>query len=498
MTLRRIHANSVRNVLDGSISDTDTSLDLADASDFPTPGTNEEVRIKIESEILSYTSKSSNTLSGLSRGLEGTAAASHADQVLVSLNATADSYDRKKDLETVETGITASTTQTQGQGALTAEINVVDTCANANDTVTAPAIYSDYPQTLIIKNDGAETLQVFPASGDDLGAGVNTAVTIASGEYKSWQSYDDTTWIELTGGSGGGGGAVDSVNSQTGVVVLDADDIDDTSTTNKFTTAADISKLAGIESNATADQSDAEIKTAYENNANTNAFTDAEQTKLSNIEANADVTDETNVKAALDGMTTTQVTPESSDKILLLDDSDSDNIKHALFSAFSGGGGGGGKILQVQSVSKTDTFSTTSSSFIDITGLSVSITPSSSSSTILILAALAVSNNTNDASVFVRAMRDSTPILVGTSVGSRTACTGHMRLSLSSNHDKMIYFMAFGGVDSPATTSSTTYKLQMSVDNSTTGYVNRTADDANNLNRPRTSSSIILLEIDGT
>ena len=44
------------------------------------------------------------------------------------------------------------------------------------------------------------------------------------------------------------GGAVDSVNGQTGVVVLDADDIDDTSTTHKFTTAGDISKLAGIES----------------------------------------------------------------------------------------------------------------------------------------------------------------------------------------------------------------------------------------------------------
>lgn len=49
---------------------------------------------------------------------------------------------------------------------------------------------------------------------------------------------------------GGGSGAVDSVNSQTGVVVLDADDIDDTSTTHKFTTASDISKLAGIEAGA--------------------------------------------------------------------------------------------------------------------------------------------------------------------------------------------------------------------------------------------------------
>jgi hypothetical protein len=56
------------------------------------------------------------------------------------------------------------------------------------------------------------------------------------------------------------GGAVDSVNSQTGTVVLDADDISDTATTNKFTTAADITKLAGIESGATADQTAADIR----------------------------------------------------------------------------------------------------------------------------------------------------------------------------------------------------------------------------------------------
>ena len=47
-------------------------------------------------------------------------------------------------------------------------------------------------------------------------------------------------------------GAVDSVNTQTGDVVLDADDIDDSATTNKFTTASDISKLAGIENGANA------------------------------------------------------------------------------------------------------------------------------------------------------------------------------------------------------------------------------------------------------
>ena len=44
--------------------------------------------------------------------------------------------------------------------------------------------------------------------------------------------------------------------------------------------ASDGTKLDTIESGATADQTNAEIKTAYEANANTNVFTDAEKTKL--------------------------------------------------------------------------------------------------------------------------------------------------------------------------------------------------------------------------
>ena len=69
---------------------------------------------------------------------------------------------------------------------------------------------------------------------------------------------------------------------------LTLDDIAETAT-NKHFTSGDQSKLNGIESGATADQTDSEIKTAYENNANTNAFTDAEKTKLSGIAAGAEV-----------------------------------------------------------------------------------------------------------------------------------------------------------------------------------------------------------------
>jgi len=62
--------------------------------------------------------------------------------------------------------------------------------------------------------------------------------------------------------------------------------------------ATDGTKLDGIEAGATADQTAAEIKTAYESNANTNAFTDADESKLDGIEAGADVTDTANVTAA--------------------------------------------------------------------------------------------------------------------------------------------------------------------------------------------------------
>lgn len=62
--------------------------------------------------------------------------------------------------------------------------------------------------------------------------------------------------------------------------------------------ATDGAKLDGIEAGATADQTGAEIKSAYEGEADTNAFTDAEKSKLAAIEAAADVTDAANVSAA--------------------------------------------------------------------------------------------------------------------------------------------------------------------------------------------------------
>lgn len=54
--------------------------------------------------------------------------------------------------------------------------------------------------------------------------------------------------------------AVDTVNGESGAVVLDPDDLDDASTAHKFTSAAEISKLSGIASGATANASDADLR----------------------------------------------------------------------------------------------------------------------------------------------------------------------------------------------------------------------------------------------
>ena len=113
---------------------------------------------------------------------------------------------------------------------------------------------------------------------------------------------DGTANVAVTGGGGGGGGTsptdLTAVPSRTAVVIQSSTGNDATigaatATQAGAMTAADVVKLAGIETGATADQTAAEIKTEYESNADTNVFTDAEKTKLTGIEdgATGDLTD---------------------------------------------------------------------------------------------------------------------------------------------------------------------------------------------------------------
>jgi len=74
-------AGAVTTTLNGAINDSVTTLTLTDASQFPDSGTN---FIIIGSEEISYTGVSGNTLTGLTRGVAGTTAASHSDGATVT------------------------------------------------------------------------------------------------------------------------------------------------------------------------------------------------------------------------------------------------------------------------------------------------------------------------------------------------------------------------------------------------------------------------------
>jgi hypothetical protein len=135
---------------------------------------------------------------------------------------------------------------------------------------------------------------------------------------------------------------------------------------------------------------------------------------------------------------------------------------------------GVGKVLQVVSVTKSDTFSTTSGSMVDITGLSASITPSSSGSKILITGG--VCWGSSDIVPYLMAMqlvRNSTPICIADAAGSRGRFTIGAQGVYST--DNTVY-APLNFLDSPATTSATTYKLQGQTESGRTLWINRGAE----------------------
>jgi len=109
---------------------------------------------------------------------------------------------------------------------------------------------------------------------------------------------------------------------------------------------------------------------------------------------------------------------------------------------------GGGKVLQVVTATVESQQETTSSTFVDITGLSVSITPSSTSSKIFVIC------NTTGAGSDINAASRYT--LLRNSTNLATNDFGHL---YGVNNIGALISMSI--LDSPSTTSSTTYKAQM-------------------------------------
>ncbi len=148
-----------------------------------------------------------------------------------------------------------------------------------------------------------------------------------------------------------------------------------------------------------------------------------------------------------------------------------------------------GKILQVVQTAKTDTFTTSSTSFTDVTGLSVAITPSSTSSKVLIMLNMNSSTSGGNNSM-IKLVRGSTDIAVGDASGSRRQGTAQSRI----NDTNACLTLSTCFLDSPSTTSATTYKVQYGLQTGT-GTVNVTQGGTDNTNFAMTISTIIAMEV---
>jgi hypothetical protein len=139
-----------------------------------------------------------------------------------------------------------------------------------------------------------------------------------------------------------------------------------------------------------------------------------------------------------------------------------------------------GGILQVVSTTKTDTFSTTSTSFTNVTGLSATITPRSTSSKILVMADYMTGfSSTGGSTILSQLVRG------GSQIG------GNIASNQSNSSARDTNFIGINYLDSPASTSALTYQIQVKV-TSATGYVGRTGDDSTSM-----MSHITLMEVAG-
>lgn len=151
-----------------------------------------------------------------------------------------------------------------------------------------------------------------------------------------------------------------------------------------------------------------------------------------------------------------------------------------------------GAVLQVKTAVKTDKESFSGSSYADITGLSVSITPISTSSKVVVLVNVCYGIASSERIMFT-ARRGSTNLVNHSStLSNRTpAFVGGTPDSTNDVHNA-----SFMCLDSPSTTSATTYKVQATTSGGT-HYLNASYSDSDSAGVPRGISSITVMEIAG-
>jgi len=127
-------------------------------------------------------------------------------------------------------------------------------------------------------------------------------------------------------------------------------------------------------------------------------------------------------------------------------------------------------VVQVKNAFTAASFSTASTSYVDITGMSIAITPTSASNKVLVTGSINLGTAAAEV-IMCQLMRDTTAVGNGTIGSSYNGITSNPFQSASG-----MFTLPFMFLDSPATTSATTYKLRM-LTSAGTSYMNRRATD---------------------
>lgn len=149
--------------------------------------------------------------------------------------------------------------------------------------------------------------------------------------------------------------------------------------------------------------------------------------------------------------------------------------------------------MQVVQAVKLDVFTTTSTAYIDVPGLSVAITPKFINSKILITGNISLgSTQIERYSVFGRVTRNGTAIGIADADGVRDR--GTFSYQMGGFEGPMS--QGFSILDTPSTTSSLTYTAQIKAEAPASAYINRGLEaDGNSAITPRVISSITVMEI---
>lgn len=164
------------------------------------------------------------------------------------------------------------------------------------------------------------------------------------------------------------------------------------------------------------------------------------------------------------------------------------NIASGATISNAGTSSGFGKVLQVVQDLKYNQFTTTSTTLVDITGLTVTITPGSTSSKILIMYTLSVGNSDAGGGAKMQLYRDSTAIYLPTA--GTTNLSNYLRATGTAGN---IWNFSAVFLDQPSTTSAVTYSFKMATEATGTAVLNRRGGDTQFM----TPSSIIVMEIEG-